>query len=498
MKTFVGSNIYSLVVGMYPILADDVKTRYYQSRFTKQAIVSAPSLYKVGHGNSLAENLSPRKAFLQGNKIIYSDAEGEVSKISKKQEDELSANSAQIYPVSVANLMNDAAGLVGGHQVAKIIGSITQGGLAAEEMVQSSELELGSREWSGIGEGEFSKANPPDLYNIITKQYHNVTIQRLESAVGHGVYGDQGREMAADIEDIRKAMKDKKVSMEEGYSAITARGLNYFRERAESTWNPMIRDARNTMNAHPTNNQDEKTRMARMRTIMLHGVVGPQPRQVSANAARMGASIAGDYVSNFASKNARAMTAQHLGNRSAMFGNGMLEWYAIGKYTFAAYGPFMMHDSGTNIYEYKVSQIDSSWIQNHNPSSSAQVVTKTVTEASSSARAQHAAYVTKSHDSQARTTIVGALVTAGIGGLTPNAGRLRPEINLVNASEQMSDKIHELVEKMSNLDTVPPKLMALIETHKKKYTINDASNMKSIWAAPYIGIYDQKLTSARL
>ena len=77
---FQGADIYSLISGMYPILADDVETGYSQSREVRQNIANAPSIYNISTATrydprQFAGSTSvPRKPYLQGNRISFTSA----------------------------------------------------------------------------------------------------------------------------------------------------------------------------------------------------------------------------------------------------------------------------------------------------------------------------------------------------------------------------------------------------------------------------------------
>jgi len=488
---FQGSNIYSLAAGMYPILADDTHVGGLStSAFSRQAMSAAPTIYNVLDDNQIGS--THRKPYLQGNFIMQTEATGDVATIRAKQEEEqLLPTAGQYFPSQVRSLMLAAQASITRNQlnvVSQHYATIQSGGRSAEEMTQpGSDFQFVPAGQTGLGEGA---ANQPDLYNPITNQYVNVTQTRLDS-VGHGVYGTAGKNMITEVAAIRRDMTSGAVSMETGYDAITESGLAYFQSRARNTWNPMIANAREGLEISGENTGGVQRRMGRMRELILRGDAEGQLGSTAAIAGQVVSSIG---ATHFASVAARTMTGQHLGNRRAMFSGGMLETYPIGPYVFAWYGPFRMRSSGTRMYEYYASKIDGGWMSNYNFSSPSENITAQSGIAASDARLRHAAWVTKSHDSGARRATIGAITTGAIFGYTSKARRLRPHVDLINASEQMSDAIDDVVQRMSSLRTVPPELMAILRNHTSSFQVQqrDTMNKRNIWAAPYLSIFGQQ------
>ena len=500
---FQGSNIYSLVAGMYPILADNTHVGpISRSAFSRQSMSAAPVIYNVIDDPTGLPPLM-RQPYLQGNFIMQTEATSEVATIRSQQETEdLIPEAVNQFPSRARALMMATQAAITGNasfatsNTAQGAGAaIESGGRSAEEMIQpgGSDFQFVPSGQAGLGEG---RANQPDLYNPITDQYVNVTQQRLDSASGgHGVYGQGGRNMVADIGDIRQDMINGVVTEEEGYDAITQRGMEYFRMRAADTWNPFIRDAREQVDSWAPASRNDQQRMARMREVMLSGNVGPA-------AAVGGQTVASQAVTNYASVGARTMTAQHLGNRTAMFAGGMLETYPIGPYTFGLFGPFTMRPgTDPDAYTYYTNKIGGYWYQNYYVSSPSEAVTGQSGTAASDARLRHAAWVTKSHDSGARRAAIGGLVSVGISANFTGARRLRPEIDLVNASEQMSNAIDGVVQTMTRAanptGTVPAALEAILRSHTTSFSVNASNTMngRHIWAAPYISIFGQQYSA---
>jgi len=210
---------------------------------------------------------------------------------------------------------------------------------------------------------------------------------------------------------------------------------------------------------------------------------------------------------NFASKGAREMTLQHLGNPEAMFNQGVMETMPIAPYTFGWWGPFRMHHSQQRLFEYRASEIDGFWTQGYFATlhEGRGILMGTATGTEEAMLSQKAA-ISASHRGSGMVTHIGGYTCAQIGGFTSYATRLYPEVNISHANEQFSRAIHDLVGQMSDLDSThnspaQQELISAIESSRHQFSQIDYQshmNGREVWAAPYVGFVRQAYTSQGL
>tara|TARA_R100000152_G_scaffold19890_1_gene12546 strand:- start:1711 stop:3240 length:1530 start_codon:yes stop_codon:yes gene_type:complete len=488
---FAGANIYSIVSGMYPILGDNIETDVSQGRDIRQYVDHAPDIYSV--------NSEPRKPYLQGNHIFFTSVRGEYGDISPQTEKDLINDAATQFPPNVAQMTEDAQMLLMGRletQTSIMQTTINKSGKSMEEMQVFGTQTVGDREVPIMESSPFKGhmgAQRFDFFDPITGRHMNVTQGVFGEIEGdHGVYGELGRSMNRRITQIKAAYDEGQITESEKYSAIVAEGLNYFRDRASNVWNPLIRRARNTMELELKQQKITPTMAGKQK--MMRELIGFE------GVAYDGVMNLQTGVTNFANDAARVMLKQHMGNPAAMYNSGVLETYPIGPYTFGHFGPFMMRPpTNPDAYTYRVSEIDGIWTQNYWASTPSISTTFSEADAERQTRLAAASWVTKAHDSNARVASVGAATISGINDNFTNAGRLRPEINLINASKQYSDRINEMIRSMQQMGAdMPPEIEAILESQQNRYTMQGGQTHlggRPIWAGPYIGIVSQAYTS---
>ena len=482
---FDGANIYSLVAGVYPVLADDVSIGASHGRDIRQYVEKAPDIYSV--------NDDPRKPYLQGNHIFFTTVAGEYGNISAEAEEELISDAGDLFP-PIAQRMQESAQMI-------ISGRLESQTAIEQAMINKSGKSMEEMSTEGMQLSPFKGhlgAQRIDFFDPITGRHHNVTTSRLGDTIGdHGIYGKLGRSMNKRIQDIKKAYDDNSITEEQKYSAIVAEGLGYFRDRAANVWNPLIRNARETLLR--AERESNLTNTNRVRQRLMRELVGFE------GLAYQGIPNMQTGVTNFANDAAREMLKQHMGNPAAVYNAGVMESYPIGPYTFGHFGPFIMNRAhSANAYEYKIDRIAGSWTQNFFASSPALSASFSEADAEREARLQNASWVTKSHDSSARVATIGTQTMAAINSnFTGIAGRLRPEINLVNASRDFSDRINDMIREMQDDidDSLPSEIQDILEAEQNRYTLRNGQKYlggKPLWVGPYVGIISQKYTSGSL
>ena len=101
MSEFPAANIYSLISGFYPILSDTVITKYSQNNDYRQGKALAPTMYDMVGG------VKSRSPYLQGNKIVYTDAGGEVANITNAQEERILDRTQPVFYTRAEQLQRD-------------------------------------------------------------------------------------------------------------------------------------------------------------------------------------------------------------------------------------------------------------------------------------------------------------------------------------------------------------------------------------------------------
>jgi hypothetical protein len=496
-----GANIYSLVTGMYPILSDDVKTDFSSNRSGQQSTQDAPIAYSVIKDNYA----TARQPYLQGNKIIFTSPENDdVGTISDSLEQGLLAEVQDDFATHTQQMMMEAQMAISGSLESRTAGQqavINASGKSMEEMVQSGSIQFNRGEPS-IADGGYGTIGGQglDMYDPIRDVHINTTSQFITSR-GHGIYGEGGKTLHGDIKTINSDYERGDITKSEKYDRIVAEGIAYFRGRAAESWNPIIRHARGLLGSNNIY-RDNMKRMAKntprpsRRQVEMRTTV----RDFSNKGFRAMSSLQGG-MTNFASASARQMLKQHLGNPTALYNGGVMETYVIGPHTFGEFGPFIMNRSGSDEFEYRVDKISGGWFQNYFATSDSRNITSSTFDAERDARLRHAAWITKTHRVAADAAAIGGSGTVALSGITATAFRLYPEINLHNANQQFSDRIHAMVRSISDMDSLArdaPELLNLIRRHQEAYT-NKFHNGKlggtQVWASPYIGISGQQYSS---
>ena len=488
---FEGPDIYSLAAGVYPIVADNVSTGYSQSTDVRQNNNAAPDIYNV-------QNIAV-KPYLTGNKIVFSTATGELGNFhNPTEEEQLLGEMAQPATIQSAIVQQQA-------QVA-ITGDIIRETAGEQAIINKSAASGSMEEHSQTGRyiptgdlvsGEYYGGQKFDLYDTQLQQYINVTINDIRD-MGHGVYGALARNhLHPQIEQIDAMFDNGMITEEEKYDQIVEVGVDYYRTRAAGTWNPMIRHARDSpviMMDKFAKTVDTNKSKSYQRQMQMRNTV----RDFNAEALHGMRKLNTQGFTGFASQGSRTMLLQHLSQPTAMFGNGALESRPIGPYTFGFFGPFRMHSRGPSKYEYMVDEIGGAWGQGYFATlTEGRGLADNISLSADEAQKTFFAGVTATVAGDELTARVSGTTTAAIGGHTARAARLYPEINVHHANEQFSKAIHGLIERMRDVNTIPPELTQIISENQQRFG-NRYQGGKQVWAAPYIGFFGQRYTSQQI
>ena len=488
---FEGPDIYSLAAGMYPIVADNVSTGYSHSTDVRQNNNTAPDIYTV-------QNIAV-KPYLTGNKIIFSKAMGELGNFhNPSEEEQLIGEMSQFATIQSAMLQQEAQTAITGDIIRETAGeqAIINRSAASGSMEEHTQTDR----YISTGDlvsGEYYGGQKFDLYDTQLQQYINVTINDIRD-MGHGVYGALARNhLHPQIESIDAMFNEGMITEEEKYDQIVEAGVDYYKTRADTTWNPMIRHARDSsvimMDKFAKPIDTNKSRSYQRQMQMRNTV-----RDFNAEALHGMRSMNREGFTGFASQGSRTMLLQHLSQPSAMFGNGALETRPIGPYTFGFFGPFRMHARGPEKYEYITEAIGGAWGQGYFATLvEGRGLADNISLSTDEAQKTFFAGVTATVAGDTLTAAVNGTTAVAIGGHTARAARLYPEINVHHANEQFSKAIHGLIERMRDVNTIPPELTEIISKNQQRFN-NRYQGGKQVWAAPYIGFFGQRYTSQQI
>lgn len=476
MSQFPAANIYSLISGFYPILSDTVITKYSQNNDYRQGKALAPSMYDMVGG------IKTRSPYLQGNKLVYTDAGGDVANISVAQEEQILDRTQPEFYIRAEQLQRDA-------QVS-FTGDIVEDATTTQAAINRSGASGSIEEQFQQGRyvsprGDTYGAQRFDFYDTELDRHVNVTIRDVAQGGHHGIYGSLGGHLEEQVKQIRTMMMNNEMTDKEGYDAIIQQGINYFRTRAESTWNPLIRHSRNAVRQGPIARLFKgKTEQARMRSAV--GSLAP----VAIGGLK---DLNTHGFTSYASQGSKTMLLQHLGNE-ATYNDGAMETMPIDTYVHGFFGPFKMYgpNNKTQAYEYKVDEIDGYWYPGYFATlHEDKEILRGVSGRTEEAQLTMKAGVNASHRAGGTVIDMAGTTSVAMGGFTAQARRLYPEVNIHHAKEQFSDRIHALIRDMQDVETIPPELMSIINFHQRKFS-GEFYSGKQLWAAPYVGFIGQQ------
>ena len=509
---FSAANIYSLVAGAYPILTDGTgrpDVGFSSNTSGIQATQQAPIVwYNHAHYTYDAHvgERGARQPLLHGNKIIYSELNnyaslGEV--YTDQEEQELVTRTRPLLTNIAQSVMWRAQEHITGNIVtaaAEQQAEVNTSAKSMEEMAQSGSPVVSTPQRQGedlIGGQAF------DFFDPLRRVHVNATNQNIQ-AMGHGIYGSGARRLHSHIDRINDAFNQGILTEEQRYDQIVQEGVDYYTNRMNNTWNPIIRHARNLVDSQ--NNPYRSNRgMGKTSNWSSQGTRNVEMRvtvsDFATNASQFLSTVGTTGMTNYASESARDMLKQHLGSYNAMYNGGLFENLVIDNFTFAEFGRFAMFAPGSpNEYEYDISKFNESrWMQNYFATSDAVSLSNVAYDAERDARLRHAAWVANVHQAENNAAAIGGSGTVAMGGLTAQAMRLYPEINLHNANEQLSDAIHNIVgniRSLADLHQNSPELYNIVRQHQLRFTYAGLNtNELHIWTGPYLSFYDQSSTS---
>tara|TARA_R100000388_G_C7236140_1_gene157962 strand:- start:212 stop:1657 length:1446 start_codon:yes stop_codon:yes gene_type:complete len=301
-------------------------------------------------------------------------------------------------------------------------------------------------------------ANAPHFGNI------QVTTERLQKNLHHGIYGDLGKKLGQNISELKTLHHKGIIDRDRTHKEIAKDGLNYFKTRL------------------PTLN----TALSEIKKDMIKAGKQITVKEMASEIQRLQA----ESNSTLAGK-AATMVLQAIGNLQYFGKGGVTYSYAISPFTHVAISQFIMNPT---TYQFDEGALRLAEVVD----GTYDVTDMFFAQQSSTMTAQDVAEKRAFAHNHARvagisgTTEVNALNVAHIGGHLANASRAQASIDMFHASKDM----HHLI-----TEGIIPEVRKALKNSGKKYSSHRLTKHKGSikfggktgWALPYISIFDTAL-----
>ena len=425
-----------------------------------QVLYNITSDQPIGQGVSQYMNASPVLGYYAGNRILserYKD--NEAGYLTRNQANSMVSNFKSQYGGKALPILDTY--LKGTRPDFKGV---------MNEAIKTSVVPAGEEQTFAIGHRDvpsptgIKHIQPIDIANAPHFGNIQVTTERIDKNLHHGIYGKAGREMSSYIRQQKQKHRRGIIDRDTLHTRIAKKGLNYFKSRL------------------PTMN----TALAAIKKDMLKAGKQPTVKRMACEIQRMAAE-----GNNSLAGKASTMVLQAVGNLQ-YFANGVTYSYAISPFTHVAISQFIMNP---RTYQFKVGSLKT-----------AEVIDGTY-DVTDMFFAQNSIFMTAQDVAEKRafannhartsgiagTTEVNALNVAHVGGQLANASRAQASIDMFHASKNM----HKLITK-----GIIPEVRKAMEKSSKKYTSSRLSQHrgsirfgqnKKAWALPYISVFDTAL-----
>lgn len=436
-----------------------------------QTVYNITSERLQGQGMGQFMNASPVKGFYAGNRVLserYED--NEAGYLTRRQADEFTSAFTTQYgnkglPILETYLGRTRPDFTG----------------IMSKSIKTANVPAGEEQFRAVGgrkpaKGKFG-AQPIDIANSPHFGHIQVTTERLQKNMHHGVYGKLGQSLGKNIGELKTLHRKGIISRDHAHKEIAKDGLNYFKSRIP-TWNTALKAIR----ADLIDSQKKPT--AKNLASTIRGGDDPVARLQD---------MASD-AQHFMKRKAATIVLQAIGNLR-YFGNsggGVTYSYAISPLVHVALGKFMMNPSTFqfNLGALKTAEvvdgtydITDMFIANESKSLRVMDVAQKRSFAHNSFRA---AGITGS-------TETNALNSLHIGGEIGNSTRLMASIDMFHASKSMHKFITDgLIPEMRKYmkRSANQYSSSLLKAHKGSITF---AGSKQGWALPYISLFDTEL-----
>ena len=484
-KTYKPINLYAVAAGYYPIIPSSGKTssatgfsivKQYSKDYRAQG--KRPGMWK--------ENGKIKTAYVQGNHI-FSTRQRSLQNFKGENSNFLDRNVDKF--VNMRNMLaTRSKGMsleMGRAMNAKLGGNYRKLTGTPDGKVPASMGETHATPAGGKTVGYTKGIDVSAEVNGVVKKL-NITASPLGEE-GHGQYGSGRRQ----LQKALKKIDSKSISTKQKVQEKAKAGLSYFKHRIPQ-WNAHIRYVRKKAGLDGTTKRATKTEKAAMATAFRNqgnvpGIMFQGLSKLNKNAFDTGGHLW---------SGSKQMTQQHLGNPDLMYtGPGAFETMPIDDYTFVAIGPFRFKHQGKDRFTY-YEDIRASV---HRGYDMTVLFGNTLTSGFAAQRAI--------------TDKMGSFLTATHGGANTPAARinatnrathkeiqtatsLRPEINLVQAGNAYNAAIDGMLKNLKKSSRGVPKVVRSILAKNRFKFARQGAEYTSIWAAPYISIFDVKSLGA--
>jgi len=483
-KTYKPINIYAIAAGYYPIIPSSNKvhsstgfsiTQHYSKDYRAGAAGKRPVMWK--------ENKVPKTAYTQGN-WIFQTRQRYVQNFSGPNSMFLERNKQ-----TFRDIRNELA---------------PRARTMSSQMAKAMNVKLGGnyRKLAGVQDGKVpasmgethTKAPPgttvthtKKIDSVIDGKVMNITAARIGDE-GHGQYGSGRRQLLSTIKSIEASdMSDK-----QQYKAKAEAGRQYFKNRIPE-WNRHIKMIKKDQGIDDSKRATKKQRISFAKAFKAHGNV----KATMANGLKV---LNEDWgTSGHFYKGSKQMTSQLLGNPDLLFTKeGVWESVVISDYTFASFGPFRTRMQGKRKFEF-YEKLNAHVHRGYDMSVLFGKTLRSGLAAQAAIRNKMGSFITATHNVNRTPVRINAMNRVTSSSLLTGGDKavsLRPEVNLVQAGNAYNRAIDRMMKNLKkSTKGVPRGVRDVLQ--RNRFKIRHAGSLyTSIWAAPYISIFDVKSMGA--
>ena len=432
-----------------------------------QTLYNLTSTSLLGQGMTQYMNASPVLGFYAGNRILSERYKNnEAGYLTKKEADAMSTVFKSQYGGQALPILETYLG--------KTRPDFT--GIMAKS-IKTANVPAGEEQYRAVGarkpaKGKFG-AQPIDMANAPHFGHIQVTTERLQKNMHHGIYGQLGGQMSKNIQELKQLHHRGILDRDHMHKEIAKDGLNYFKQRVP-TWNTALKAIRTDLL------KSQKRVGAKAISKTLRGT-SDDPMVYLKDMSK--------DAQHFMKRKSATIVLQALGNLRYFGSEGVTYSYAIGPLAHVALGKFIMSPS---TFQFDLSQLDTAEVVD----GTYDITDMFFANESSTVRvmdiAQKRAFANNSFRAAGVTGITqtNTLNSLHSGGELGNSTRLAASIDMFHASKEMHQLITEgiIPEARKYMKRSANKYSSsLLKKHKGSITF---SQTKQGWALPYISIFD--------
>lgn len=432
-----------------------------------QTLYNVTSTSLLGQGMAQYMNASPVLGFYLGNRILserYKD--NEAGYLTRSEADAMTTVFKSQYGGQALPILETYLG--------RTRPDFT--GIMAKS-IKTANVPAGEEQYRAVGARKPAKgkygAQPIDLANAPHFGNIQVTTERLQKNMHHGIYGQLGRDMGKNIAELKQLHHRGIIDRDHMLKEIATDGLNYFKQRVP-TWNTALKAIRTDLL------ESQKRVGAKAISKTLRGT-SDDPMVYLKDMS--------ESAQHFMKKKAATIVLQAIGNLRYFGNEGVTYSYAIGPLSHVALGKFIMSPS---TFQFDLSKLDTAEVVD----GTYDITDMFFANQSSTTRvmdiAEKRAFAHNSFRGAgvAGSTQTNALNSLHSGGELGNSTRLAASIDMFHASKDMHQLITEglIPEVRKYMKASANKYSSsLLKAHKGSITF---SQTKQGWALPYISIFD--------